>query len=140
LVRIGVLNQSVFKGYTELSESLRKFDSTKVPMFGIKHLNLKKESKKIIAKKSKDNNVSKEILDSIPDTLSSVPFAHLHNNTQFSVLQSTSRIGNLVNKAGDNNMSAIAITDRGNMMGCFHFIKAIKNYNTSINLKKIEVQ
>ncbi len=136
LVRIGVLNQSVFKGYTELSESLRKFDSTKVPMFGIKHLNLKKESKKIIAKKSKDNNVNKEILDSIPDTLSSIPFAHLHNNTQFSVLQSTSRIGNLVKKAGDNNMSAIAITDRGNMMGCFHFIKAIKNYNTSIKSEK----
>ena len=30
-------------------------------------------------------------------------------------------------------MSAIAITDRGNMMGCFHFIKAIKNYNSSIS-------
>ena len=26
-------------------------------------------------------------------------------------------------------MPAIAITDRGNMMGCFHFIKAIKSYN-----------
>ncbi|MDB4164217.1 DNA polymerase III subunit alpha, partial [Flavobacteriaceae bacterium] len=61
------------------------------------------------------------------------PFSHLHNNTQFSVLQSTSRIANLVKKAAESNMPAIAITDRGNMMGCFHFIKAINIYNDSIS-------
>jgi DNA polymerase-3 subunit alpha len=96
-------------------------------------LNLKKESKKVSKKISKENVDDKKIIDSIPEQLISAPFAHLHNNTQFSVLQSTSRIGNLVKKAGESNMSAIAITDRGNMMGCFHFIKAIKNYNSSIS-------
>ena len=133
LVRIGVINQTVFKGYPELSEGLRSHDQTKVPLFGIKHLNLKKESKKVSKKISKENVDDKKIIDSIPEKLISAPFAHLHNNTQFSVLQSTSRIGNLVKKAGESNMSAIAITDRGNMMGCFHFIKAIKNYNSSIS-------
>ena len=133
LVRIGVINQTVFKGYPELSEGLRSHDQTKVPLFGIKHLNLKKESKKVSKKISKENEDDKKIIDSIPEQLISVPFAHLHNNTQFSVLQSTSRIGNLVKKAGESNMSAIAITDRGNMMGCFHFIKAIKNYNSLIS-------
>ena len=133
LVRIGTINQTVFKGYPELSEGLRSHDQTKVPLFGIKHLNLKKESKKVSKKISKENLDDKKIIDSIPEQLISTPFAHLHNNTQFSVLQSTSRIGNLVKKAGESNMSAIAITDRGNMMGCFHFIKAIKNYNSSIS-------
>jgi len=133
LVRIGTINQTVFKGYPELSEGLRSHDQTKVPLFGIKHLNLKKESKKVSKKISKENVDDKKIIDSIPERLISTPFAHLHNNTQFSVLQSTSRIGNLVKKAGESNMSAIAITDRGNMMGCFHFIKAIKNYNSSIS-------
>ena len=133
LVRIGIINQTVFKGYPELSEGLRSHDQTKVPLFGIKHLNLKKESKKVSKKISKENVDDKKIIDSIPEKLISAPFAHLHNNTQFSVLQSTSRIGNLVKKAGESNMSAIAITDRGNMMGCFHFIKAIKNYNSSIS-------
>ena len=133
LVRIGTINQTVFKGYPELSEGLRSHDQTKVPLFGIKHLNLKKESKKVSKKISKENVDDKKIIDSIPEKLISAPFAHLHNNTQFSVLQSTSRIGNLVKKAGESNMSAIAITDRGNMMGCFHFIKAIKNYNSSIS-------
>ena len=132
LVRRGIINQSVFKGYSELSDGLRSFDESKVPLFGIKHLNLKKESKKVSKNISKENQADKKIINSIPEKLISVPFAHLHNNTQFSVLQSTSRIGNLVKKAGDSNMSAIAITDRGNMMGCFHFIKAIKNYNISI--------
>ena len=133
LVRIGIINQTVFKGYPELSEGLRSYDQTKVPLFGIKHLNLKKESKKVSKKISKENEDDKKIIDSIPEQIISAPFAHLHNNTQFSVLQSTSRIGNLVKKAGESNMSAIAITDRGNMMGCFHFIKAIKNYNSSIS-------
>ena len=68
-----------------------------------------------------------------PDELLLAPFSHLHNNTQFSVLQSTSRIANLVKKAAESNMPAIAITDRGNMMGCFHFIKAINIYNDSIS-------
>ncbi len=133
LVRIGIINQTVFKGYPELSEGLRSHDQTKVPLFGIKHLNLKKESKKVSKKISKENEDDKKIIDSIPEQIISASFAHLHNNTQFSVLQSTSRIGNLVKKAGESNMSAIAITDRGNMMGCFHFIKAIKNYNSSIS-------
>ena len=133
LVRIGIINQTVFKGYHELSEGLRSYDQTKVPLFGIKHLNLKKESKKVSKKISKENEDDKKIIDSIPEQIISASFAHLHNNTQFSVLQSTSRIGNLVKKAGESNMSAIAITDRGNMMGCFHFIKAIKNYNSSIS-------
>ena len=133
LVRIGIINQSVFKGYPELSEGLRTFDESKVPLFGIKHLNLKKESEKISDKASKENPVDKKIIDSIPEKLISSPFSHLHNNTQFSVLQSTSRIANIVKKAGESNMPAIAITDRGNMMGCFHFIKAIKSYNNSIS-------
>ena len=133
LVRIGTINQSVFKGYPELSEGLRSYNESKVPLFGIKHLNLKKESEKVNKKASKENTVDKKIIDSIPDELLLAPFSHLHNNTQFSVLQSTSRIANLVQKAAESNMPAIAITDRGNMMGCFHFIKAIKSYNNSIS-------
>ncbi|MBT4792423.1 MAG: DNA polymerase III subunit alpha, partial [Halobacteriovoraceae bacterium] len=60
--------------------------------------------------------------------LLSSPFSHLHNNTQFSVLQSTSRIANIVKKAGESNMPAIAMTDHGNMFGAIDFYtRAIKN-------------
>ena len=84
LVRIGTINQSVFKGYPELSEGLRSYNESKVPLFGIKHLNLKKESEKVNKKASKENTVDKKIIDSIPDELLLAPFSHLHNNTQFS--------------------------------------------------------
>lgn len=51
------------------------------------------------------------------------PFTHLHVHTQFSVLQATSEIPTLVAKAKALGMSALAMTDHGNMMGAFHFVK-----------------
>ena len=51
------------------------------------------------------------------------PFTHLHVHTQYSVLQSTSEIPTLVAKAKALGMSALAMTDHGNMMGAFHFVK-----------------
>ncbi|WP_297335988.1 DNA polymerase III subunit alpha [Algoriphagus sp.] len=53
-----------------------------------------------------------------------VPFTHLHVHTQYSVLQATSEIPALIAKAKSMNMPAIAMTDHGNMMGAFHFVKA----------------
>jgi DNA polymerase-3 subunit alpha len=47
LVRKGVLNQTVFKGYLELIENVKSENDSPVPLAGIKHLNLKKESEKI---------------------------------------------------------------------------------------------
>ena len=54
-----------------------------------------------------------------------VEFAHLHNHTQFSILQATTVINDLVNAALDNGHAGVAITDLGNMMGAFHFNRAI---------------
>lgn len=54
------------------------------------------------------------------------PFVHLHNHTKFSVLQAASGVKDLVQKAKKDGMSAVAITDLGNMYGAFHFVKAAK--------------
>ncbi|MGY6742036.1 MAG: DNA polymerase III subunit alpha [Cecembia sp.] len=53
-----------------------------------------------------------------------MPFSHLHVHTQYSVLQATSEIPSLINLAKQMNMPAIAMTDHGNMMGAFHFVRA----------------
>lgn len=53
-----------------------------------------------------------------------IPFSHLHVHTQYSVLQATSEIPSLINLAKEMNMPAIAMTDHGNMMGAFHFVRA----------------
>lgn len=55
--------------------------------------------------------------------LAEVPFTHLHVHTQYSVLQATSEIPAIVAKAKSMGMTAIAMTDHGNMMGAFHFVK-----------------
>lgn len=55
--------------------------------------------------------------------LTDTPFSHLHCHSQFSVLQATSQIPGLVSAAKDQGMPAIALTDHGNMMGAFHFVR-----------------
>ncbi|HBK71151.1 MAG TPA: DNA polymerase III subunit alpha, partial [Flavobacteriaceae bacterium] len=48
---------------------------------------------------------------------------------QFSILQSTSSIKNLVDAAVSNKMPAVALTDTGNMMGTFNFVTEVLNSN-----------
>lgn len=59
-------------------------------------------------------------------------FSHLHNHTQFSVLQSTSDVKELVKKAVFYNMPAVALTDHGNMYGAFLFWQAIDKHNKGV--------
>ncbi len=51
-------------------------------------------------------------------------FVHLHNHSKYSVLQAASDIKDLVKKAKEDGMPAVALTDLGNMFGAFHFVKA----------------
>ncbi len=54
-----------------------------------------------------------------------VEFAHLHNHTQFSILQATTVVADLVNAAVDNGHAGVAMTDLGNLMGAFHFNRSV---------------
>ena len=54
---------------------------------------------------------------------------------QFSVLQSTISVADLVKAATKNHMPAVAITDHGNMMGAFHFVRDVGAYNRSVKPK-----
>jgi DNA polymerase-3 subunit alpha len=55
-------------------------------------------------------------------------FSHLHNHTQFSLLDGASNISRLFEKAVKDEMPAMAITDHGNMFGVFEFVaEAWKN-------------
>lgn len=57
-------------------------------------------------------------------------FSHLHNHTEYSLLDGFSNIGKLYKKALQENMPAIAITDHGNMFGVFRFVaEAYKHIN-----------
>ncbi len=58
-------------------------------------------------------------------------FTHLHVHTQYSILDGASNIKNLIAKAKNNGMMALAITDHGNMFGVKEF------YNEAL-LQKIK--
>lgn len=51
-------------------------------------------------------------------------FVHLHNHSEFSLLDGLSKIKNMVKYVKDLGMQAIAITDHGNMYGVIKFYKA----------------
>lgn len=55
------------------------------------------------------------------------PFVHLHNHSEFSLLDGSIRVTDLAQKAASLNMPAIALTDHGNMFGAFYFQKACQN-------------
>jgi len=61
------------------------------------------------------------------------PFIHLHNHSKYSVLQAASGVKELVKKAKEDGMPAVALTDLGNMFGTFHFMNAAN----SLDIKPI---
>src|ERR1700716_2717265 len=56
-------------------------------------------------------------------------FVHLHNHTEYSLLDGASRIPAMVARAVELEMPAIGITDHGVMYGAIHFYKACKEAN-----------
>ncbi|MDI9639885.1 DNA polymerase III subunit alpha [Kamptonema cortianum] len=53
--------------------------------------------------------------------MSHKPFVHLHNHTEYSLLDGANRISDMVARAKAHDMPAIAITDHGVMFGCMEF-------------------
>ncbi len=114
-----------FKNFSEANPQPIEF-------IGLKHINLKKASQKIakaLAAQEKQPEISQTEMEDNAEQLSEVKFAHLHNHSQFSILQSTASVQDIVKAAAEHKMPAVAMTDMANMMGAFHFVKAVKSHN-----------
>lgn len=111
-------------------ENFKAFNPKPIGFIGLKHLNLKEESAKL--KTASEPVISKVEQQENLERLAELPFAHLHNHTQFTILQSTTNVGGLVQKAIAYDMPAVALTDTGNMMAAFHFEKEVSTYNKKI--------
>lgn len=57
-------------------------------------------------------------------TLTDKPFCHLHLHSQYSVLQATADVDEIIAKATAAEMTAVALTDLGNLFGAFKFVTA----------------
>ena len=109
-----------------------------IQLIGLKHINLKKASEEIRKSLQKAQGlevISTEEIKENLEKLDEVRFSHLHNHSQFSILQSTISIPALIQAAGSENMPAVALTDHGNMMGAFHFVKEVGIYNKGVKAK-----
>jgi len=54
-------------------------------------------------------------------------FIHLHNHSEYSILDGCLKVQDLVQAAYENNMPAVAMTDHGNIFGAVQFFKAAKS-------------
>jgi DNA polymerase-3 subunit alpha len=109
-----------------------------IKLIGLKHINLKKASAKIHEQLQEIQEIDVQESSVDASELDKVNFVHLHNHSQFSVLQSTISIRDLVASTAKHNMNAVALTDHANMMGAFHFVKEVKNHNRIIKEKNEE--
>ncbi|CCG54369.1 Probable DNA polymerase III, alpha and epsilon subunits [Flavobacterium indicum GPTSA100-9 = DSM 17447] len=100
-----------------------------VKPIGLKHVNLKTASDELRKRLQSQLPEGVALISEEEIDLSNVAFAHLHNHSQFSVLQSTMSIPALINNAVKNKMPAVALTDIGNMMGAFQFVSGIIGHN-----------
>ncbi|RZN84220.1 MAG: DNA polymerase III subunit alpha [Winogradskyella sp.] len=121
-------------------EEFGQANPSRIEGIKLKHVNLKRESAKI------NERLQKEQVDIVPAEtnkeaaakLADAEFVHLHNHSQFSILQSTISVKDLVSAAANENMPAVALTDHGNMMGAFHFVSAVSNHNKAIKTQHAE--
>ena len=125
----------------EYFRRFRENNPGEIQLIGLKHINLKKASDEIRARLQKIQSEEEQatISDATKADLKDAAFAHLHNHTQFSVLQSTIAINDLVKASAKFKMPAVAMTDTGNMMGAFHFVSAVMNHNKAAEAKNKEL-
>ncbi len=139
LIRRGSYTAEELQQEPSYIQAFQKFNPNPIELIGLEHLNLKEESRKIKKLKVVESGPTVD-KDKVLEELKDFSFAHLHNHSQFSILQSTIEIDSLVAKAGEMNMKAVALTDTGNMMAAFHFERAVANFNKSIQAKKAEAE
>ncbi len=130
LIRLREYTKEELDVGAEYFEQFSEANPKPIQVIGLKHINLKKASDTIRKRLASEKEIAttKSTSEGL-SALENVQYAHLHNHTQFSVLQSTIQIGNIVKAAAKDNMSAVALTDTGNMMASFHFVREVLNHN-----------
>jgi DNA polymerase-3 subunit alpha len=112
-----------------------------IQLIGLQHINLKQASEAIRKQlQTQEVVIPTQHEEQVHHDISDVEFVHLHNHTQFSVLQSTISVKDLVAAAVQNKMPAVAMTDHANLMGAFHFVRDIISHNKSALAKNKQAE
>ena len=126
LIRRGEFTETELKKDPGYLKTFREKNPGIIQALGLKHQNFKQKSAEL---KQKTTEKQTETNETVNVSLQKTNFTHLHNHTQYSVLQSTTKIKDLIRKAAEYKMPAVAITDINNMMGVFHFVNELESFN-----------
>jgi DNA polymerase III subunit alpha len=131
LIRNEIFTKKELEVEQEYFEDFQLKNPREIQLIGLQHINLKEASDKIRQQLGgkKTETISEKVLSENKQILVDTEFVHLHNHTQFSVLQSTISVAALVKAAAAQKMPAVAITDFNNLMGAFHFVRDVLNHN-----------
>jgi DNA polymerase-3 subunit alpha len=140
LIRTEIFTESELQVDRDYFDKFKSQNPSTIQLIGLRHINLKEASQKIKQQfgERQSNLVTKEEIAENKKVLIDADFVHLHNHTQFSVLQSTISVAKLVKAASENKMPAVAITDHANLMGAFHFVRDILYHNKVAKTKNDE--
>lgn len=131
LLRTGNYTSLQLQASPDYLQQFKKENPSLIKAFNLKHVNLKVASENLKQQISAVN-LDVVVSDEATENLAYHPFSHLHNYSQFSILQSTTSISKLIQAATKNKMPAVALTDLGNMMGVFNFVTEIDNHNQTV--------
>ncbi|MBT8282413.1 MAG: PHP domain-containing protein, partial [Muriicola sp.] len=141
LIRIKSFTAQELKVEPDYHNRFVEANPDKIQLQGLKHKNLKAASAALSSQESgTEPKISREEIKANLKSLEDAPFVHLHNHSQFSVLQSTIKIKDLVAITASQKMPAVALTDHANMMGAFHFVKEIKAHNAGIKSRETKAK
>ncbi len=119
LVRLGVITVN-FPLDARLYESSQSYMVREHYIDLVSPSRLKKKDEEITESESSGVETTEPEVELDKD----VVFTHLHCHSKFSVLQATAGVKDLVAKAKELGMPAVALTDKGNMYGAFAFVSA----------------
>ena len=142
LIRREIFTKEELEVQADYFKEFGKNNPKEIQLIGLQHINLKQASDEIRKQfQEKEEVVVPTQQDQqIHHNLAEVDFVHLHNHTQFSVLQSTISVADLVKAAVENKMPAVAMTDHANLMGAFHFVRDILYHNKSAQAKNKQAE
>ena len=139
LIRLNVINYSKAGMSTEQFKHYKEINP--VPFKLIvkeQNSNLNEVNKDKIDYLDEKVNISKDK----EQILDSNSFVHLHTHTQYSVLQATPNIKKLVQKAIDEKMSAVSVTDHSNMFAAYKFTSEILSHpiNKGLDINDLKLK
>lgn len=139
LIRREVFTAEELQVEKDYFQDFKKVHQDLIENYGLKHINLK-EASKALQTDSSEADLSDGDKKEARERLKDVPFAHLHNHTQFSILQATTNVKALVARTAALGMNAVALTDVGNVMAAFHFEKEVSGHNKGVQARKKEAE